>query len=121
MFMSRSRKSRGQAGATAQLILVRGQAKPSSIGLSRRVTRIGRSPKGNDVVVNDPPVSGQHAEIRSKEGRHAVRDLNSTNGTFVNGQRLAQLRPLRDGDRITMGNTEWQYRRGSGTESLSRG
>ena len=53
---------------------------------------LGRSAE-NDVVINDPQISRQHAEIRSDAHSSAVIDLNSANGTFVNGQRLAPHRP----------------------------
>jgi len=51
----------------------------------------------------DLDVSTKHAEIRGVDGRYTIYDNTSTNGTFVNGQRVLPDRALRDGDRITFG------------------
>lgn len=61
---------------------------------------IGRDPQ-NDIVLDDRPVSRKHAEIRLRLGRYTLYDLQSTNGTFVNGRRIAEV-VLSDGDRITI-------------------
>ena len=100
--------------ATARLVLQRGQAEPSTVRLGRHVVRLGRSAQGNDVVIQDSSVSAHHAEIRMQDGQHILHDMNSTNGTFVNGQRLAGPYGLRPGDRIALANTEWIYRREEG-------
>jgi hypothetical protein len=113
-------KSEKHPGPTIELILLRGRAQPPGLVLSQTLVRIGRSPEGNDIVVDDAPVSAHHAEIRWDEERHAIQDLNSTNGTFVNDRRLAAPHPLHDGDRIVMGNTEWLYQRKGGTLSMAR-
>lgn len=51
----------------------------------------------------DRDVSTRHAEVRQVEGRLILRDLGSTNGTFVNGERIAGDHELRDGDVIGLG------------------
>jgi soluble lytic murein transglycosylase-like protein len=59
------------------------------------VTRIGRGPD-NDVVIDEmTTISAHHVEIRNENGAYKIRDLNSTNGTFVNGERIGEalLRP----------------------------
>lgn len=65
---------------------------------------IGRDPQ-NDVVLDDRPISRKHAEIRIRLGRYTLYDLQSTNGTFVNGRRVAEV-VLSDGDRITICGNE---------------
>jgi ABC transport system ATP-binding/permease protein len=55
-----------------------------------RLLRIGRA-QGNDVVVPDPSVSPQHAELRNLgDGRYGLIDLGSHHGTFVNGRRIGR-------------------------------
>jgi S1-C subfamily serine protease len=51
----------------------------------------------------DLDVSGRHAEIRESEGRYAVIDTGSTNGTFVNGTKVAGTVELHDGDKVQFG------------------
>ncbi len=69
--------------------------------------RVGRG-EGSDVVLADPSVSREHA-IVDVRGREAfVRDLGSTNGTFVNGRRV-EKHPLRDGDELLFGNTSMRF------------
>lgn len=66
---------------------------------------IGRDPHA-DVrfdAEHDREVSTRHAEIRRVDGRFLLRDLNSTNGTFLNGSRLSGERAVRDGDHIGCG------------------
>jgi S1-C subfamily serine protease len=53
----------------------------------------------------DLEVSGRHAELRPSGGAWVVRDLGSRNGTFVNGERIADARPLGGGDRVRLGPT----------------
>lgn len=66
-----------------------------------------------DVVLDDPGISRRHSEIRvSIDGPHfvaVIRDLGSTNGTFVNGERVDAQR-LHDGDQVTVGRTSLTYR-----------
>ena len=71
--------------------------------LDRGVTTIGRS-SANDLPIADKMLSRQHARIiRDGNGGLTVEDLGSRNGTFVNGERLVALIPLKSGDRITVG------------------
>ena len=72
---------------------------------------IGRS-RECDVRVDDGNVSRRHCEV-AQEGPTAwtVADLGSTNGTEVNGERIARRQRLDDGDRITIGSTELVFGR----------
>jgi hypothetical protein len=78
------------------------------------LTVIGRD-ESADIVVDDAGVSRRHSEIRvTTDGPHlvtSIRDLNSTNGTFVNGDRITSQR-LEDGDRVTLGRTSATFRAG---------
>ena len=65
---------------------------------------LGRS-RGCDVPVPDVNVSRRHAELRQEGATYWIVDLDSTNGTAVNGKQVERER-LRDGDRITLGSTE---------------
>jgi ABC-type multidrug transport system ATPase subunit/pSer/pThr/pTyr-binding forkhead associated (FHA) protein len=55
--------------------------------LNKPVIVVGRAP-GNDVVINHPAVSGRHLSLEITPTGYRVTDLNSTNGTIVNGQRI---------------------------------
>src|SRR3954462_8628728 len=59
---------------------------------------IGRL-KGNTIVIEDSSISLMHAKITRKDGQFFLKDLNSTNGTIVNGQPIGEVR-LRDQDRV---------------------
>src|SRR5438309_24041 len=63
---------------------------------------IGRS-RQCDVVLTDPNVSRQHAEIRPRGGSWVVTDLGSTNGSQLNGRRIEGSEVLRTGDEIELG------------------
>ena len=56
----------------------------------------------NDIVIPDPGVSRHHAELRHVAGEHHIVDLDSANGTFVNGQRVSAA-PLSEGDIVGIG------------------
>ena len=71
--------------------------------LPARVLRIGRAPD-NDIVVSDLGVSRYHAELRNLGGRYQIADLDSYNGTFVNGQRISAA-PLSEGDIVGVGSS----------------
>jgi len=75
-----------------------------------KVLNIGRSQE-NDIVVNDNRVSRVHVQlVQEDNGNCAVVDLNSVNGTFVNGQRITGEYYLRAGDSVIIGDTylTWQ-------------
>ena len=62
---------------------------------------IGRA-RDNAVIIDDPAVSGHHARVFSESGAVILEDLNSTNGTFVNGQHTTR-HVLRSGDVVQVG------------------
>lgn len=58
--------------------------------LSRKETRMGRSPESNDLVLHSERASRRHAVIREADGKYVLADLNSANGTTVNGARITE-------------------------------
>src|SRR3954471_83032 len=69
---------------------------------------IGRSPDA-DVRIEDRFASGIHARIYSRGATYYVEDMNSTNGTFLNGGRLDGEAGLSDLDALRIGNTEFRF------------
>jgi hypothetical protein len=65
---------------------------------------LGRS-RQCDVVLNDPNVSRQHAEIRPRGGSWVVTDLGSTNGSSLNGRRINGPEVVKPGDEIELGTS----------------
>jgi len=69
---------------------------------------IGRDPS-SDIVIRDEMVSKEHAAIYFKNGEFIIDDLNSKNGTFLNGE-LIERAKLRDGDVIKVGSREFLFK-----------
>jgi len=69
---------------------------------SRAVIRIGRG-EDMDISIDNLSVSREQAEIRHEGNVWTVRDLGSSNGTFLNGQRVTAPQPLRPGDEVAFG------------------
>ena len=83
-----------------------GRGGESSLKMAEGVEySIGRSP-GADMVVDDAQCSGRHAVVILRGDRCTVRDLDSANGTFVNGEQVDQAE-IHPGDRLTVGRTEF--------------
>ncbi len=81
------------------------------IELSKARTTLGRRPY-NDIVIDNLAVSGEHAVLLLlHEGQVTIEDLNSTNGTYVNG-RAARSEPLVDGDLIEIGRYKIRFEQG---------
>ena len=90
------------------LAIVEGQETGREI-LVRGEMVVGRDPTG-DVVMADPEVSSRHARLTSDNGTVSVEDIGSSNGTFVNGQRVTGRRELAPGDRVMVGATVLEVR-----------
>ncbi len=91
-------------------IVVHEDGSSRTVPLGKEVVTIGRLAEC-DVVLKDKGASRRHAQIRTKDGVATLTDLGSTNGTRLNGQ-IVQTRALEDGDRITIGTTTLEFRRG---------
>jgi FHA domain len=65
---------------------------------------VGRA-RDNELVLRDAEVSRTHARFESRNGIVYVDDLGSSNGTFLNGQRVSESIEVREGDRIDVGTT----------------
>ena len=79
--------------------------------LPTKVLRIGRAPD-NDIVISDLSVSRNHAELRRTASGYQIADLDSHNGTFVNGQQIGSA-PLTEGDIVGIGPSTFRL---SGSE-----
>jgi hypothetical protein len=99
----------GQVPSSARLVVVQGgglQAGHSFVVGSGLV--IGRADE-SEVRIEDTFASGRHARVFDHDGAAYVEDMNSTNGTYVNGQRVAGQERLHLDDRIRIGDTEFRY------------
>jgi hypothetical protein len=77
--------------------------------IDKRRVVLGRS-KDCDLQLQDPNVSRRHAELRQEGSAYWLIDLDSTNGTLVNGRRATRTK-LESGDTITIGSTELLFER----------
>jgi hypothetical protein len=80
---------------------------PVSHVLKDETITIGRM-KSNTIVIEDTSISLMHAKITRKNGEFYLKDLNSTNGTVVNGQPVGEVR-LRDLDRVRFADISSQF------------
>ena len=96
------------AGPTSLVVYADG-AKPRTVKLSASMV-VGRSPDC-ELLIDDTYASQQHARLFGKNGAWYVEDLGSTNGTYVNDQKLASPAMIQPGDRIRVGTTVLELRR----------
>jgi pSer/pThr/pTyr-binding forkhead associated (FHA) protein len=92
--MGNKRQLRGHSGPVVEQIIKLGE---DEITLGRDLA--------NDVVIADSEVSRVHARISWENDQHVVRDLKSTNGTWLNGRSVLGLAQLHLGDLLTLGKT----------------
>ncbi len=81
------------------LLMMEGQSYGQRFFVDQPELLIGRD-EGCDLVISDRLVSRRHARIRLDGGQYFLEDLNSKNGTFVNGREISEPRLLEDGDEI---------------------
>jgi len=96
---------------------------PRSFALAGRIV-VGRDPEA-DISIDDEAVSWNHLEIESRGGVLMATDLDSSNGTALNGEPLDRPRRLRDGDVLTVADHRLEVSdslpgRGGGTVPVSR-
>ncbi len=100
-------RSRAVTAATTSFLLafVSGEKAGERIPVGGHRLAMGRKP-GNDIVLKDGKVSGVHCELVVEANRPVLRDLGSTNGTFLEGKRIDEI-VLSHGDRVVVGDSEF--------------
>lgn len=73
------------------------------------ITTLGRSSDSDIILKSDDFASGSHARLTRHAGLLYIEDANSTNGTYVNGEKTVGATPLHQGDEITVGSTTFKY------------
>lgn len=88
--------------AQFQFVMRSGPTPGATYSLEGDQIVIGRD-STNGVVINDAEISRKHSRLTFQGGKYVLEDLGSTNGTFVNGQRLAGPAVLKSGDVVSLG------------------
>ena len=85
------------------LIIVRGPGTGQTVTLGADPVIIGREAQTAKFVIADPAISRRHARIGRQDNNYTIEDLNSTNGTFINAERVVGTVALMPGDLIELG------------------
>ena len=106
----RPQRSRNPRSAPQQLLVTAGALAGTSLGLTDQQITIGRA---NDatLVVNDDYAATRHARLFPQDGQWIVEDLGSTNGTYLDRQKVTQPTPVPVGVPIRIGKTVLELRR----------
>jgi CheY-like chemotaxis protein len=106
----------------AKLVVISKGSAASVHELGAGWTTIGRA-DGNTFQVVEPSISGRHCEVRLQEGELLVRDLLSTNGTFVGGRKISEG-TVKPGETLRLGDVELRFEaaasQASGTSFVSK-
>jgi len=104
------RPGRAPRGAPQRLLVTGGSLAGTSIGLADQQITIGRA---NDatLVLSDDYASSRHARLFPQDGQWIVEDLGSTNGTYLDRQKVTQPTPVPAGVPIRIGKTVLELRR----------
>ncbi len=103
--------SQGTYLEEAAALLVPSEGPSPQITIPQGTITIGRKP-GNTIILPDAYISGRHADIVTDANGTYLIDVGSSNGTFVNGQKLApqERQLLLEGDSVKLGQTEYTFR-----------
>ena len=77
--------------------------------ISEKNTKIGRKEKINQIVINQDTISRQHAVIEYKNYAYWISDQDSSNGTFLNGEKIANEMRLSNGDTISIDVYDFEF------------
>jgi hypothetical protein len=95
----------GRGGRAARLVVLEPKsARGQAYALNREIT-IGRDTKCTITIPDDTFVSTLHARVFDHEGQPVIEDLGSTNGSYLNGSKVAGIKLLHPGDRVQIGYT----------------
>jgi pSer/pThr/pTyr-binding forkhead associated (FHA) protein len=115
---------RAREGLATLEVINEGPTKGTRYSIDSPLTHVGRGPH-NDVVINDESVSDSHAKIQRRESGWFVVDMDSTNGTYVAGQRVHLEAPLGTANDVRFGGVKVAFRvtgsvpdEGSGTRVI---
>ena len=104
---------------TARLVAVNGPLSGQTFYLDEPVVSIGRL-GSNDVCLEDPFVSRHHCVIRNEGDEYLIEDLNSANGTYLNGERI-KAGSLKEGCLIAIGTSRFLFKLQNPEESITLG
>lgn len=88
------------------LVCISGKSQNELVKLRRDNTLFGREKA--DIIVSDPEVSATHCQIQCIDDSYHIFDMNSSNGTYVNGQRIVKAK-LKEGDIVEIGKTIFRF------------
>ena len=91
----------------AKLIVVQSDFLEGEFPLEEEVTILGRDEEA-DITIDDKRISRQHCKISLVENGYVITDLGSSNGTFVNSQRITE-KPLENGDQVQIGSSRFKF------------
>src|SRR5438309_821525 len=112
---------RSAAGGSLASFLVRsGGLAGQRLSVKTPVVNIGRADY-NDLVVPDPSVSTSHAKLQRREGVWVLVDLDSTNGTFVDGEQVKGDAPLAPGATVRLGDVQLVFEPSDDALSIAKG
>ncbi len=104
----RKRKDRGEKGsAPTKLLITGGPLQGTLIPLGTQPITVGRAPSST-LVLEDPYTSTHHAELRNMGGQWVIADLGSTNGTYVDDERVVEVTQLPARTAARVGQTTFE-------------
>jgi pSer/pThr/pTyr-binding forkhead associated (FHA) protein len=99
----------GDRAVVAWIVIASGALRGRDFRLPGGTVRIGSAPDCEIRITDDPYFSSRHAELSFGAGQYLLRDLQSTNGSYVNEARIAEHQ-LRDGDHLRLGLTQFVFK-----------
>ena len=84
------------------------------------INTIGRADDA-DIIIDDPFISSKHALIVKRGSKLVIQDLNSTNGSFLNGKKIRRPMKLRENDEVILGTKKFTFLRSETVGARDRG